>query len=494
MAAVKLGANTPQVWNMIGRCEREFGEPEKAIAAQTKALQLESTHKESLLEMAVTYMSISNARKSLEYLEKVLALDPLLKHAHGYKGLLFQNMGRAKETIEAFREAHLIDPTDTQALQFTAISHQARGDYKSAIEWFEKTLAADPDHYSWCLREIAYYRWQKLDTPFAEYNPDTELHWLLKVSPPSSLPRHLPHPPQDAWIRRAPLRNYCGPGPKPWCHFELTLHDPSEVRLLSAGSEGIPMEKFYDEEQKARLKELVSLTSPISRWIQVDSPGFLKHERQHKMFGAMALQMAQQLIAHSRLVRQGGDGLKVHGNARSRRVLIGKEGKEDRGESDEDEDGSGEAGPGDGGVFGWRDLFDTAVKWRQVAEPFDTVFWIDCTAAQEDQADKVGLQTFLYHGVGKNIRYYPYFGQTFSLLKRLLPSGFYVGSENFSFMRPAQSSLPAVEKARTLKEILEALQPLYVHTPLLSRATPEQGPLEGTLLSHLPPLLTLSLS
>jgi tetratricopeptide (TPR) repeat protein len=196
MAAVKLGANTPQVWNMIGRCEREFGEPEKAIAAQTKALQLESTHKESLLEMAVTYMSISNARKSLEYLEKVLALDPLLKHAHGYKGLLFQNMGRAKETIEAFREAHLIDPTDTQALQFTAISHQARGDYKSAIEWFEKTLAADPDHYSWCLREIAYYRWQKLDTPFAEYNPDTELHWLLKVSPPvppfhpTSLTRH----------------------------------------------------------------------------------------------------------------------------------------------------------------------------------------------------------------------------------------------------------------------------------------------------------------
>lgn len=99
MSAIKLGANSAHLWNMIGRCEREFGEPEKAIAAQAKALQFENTNKEALLEMAVTYMSISNAKKALEFLEKCLAVDPNFKNAHGYKGLLFQNMGRAKDTI-----------------------------------------------------------------------------------------------------------------------------------------------------------------------------------------------------------------------------------------------------------------------------------------------------------------------------------------------------------------------------------------------------------
>ena len=122
MSAIKLGASTAQLWSLIGRCEREFGEPEKAISALTKALQLESTHKDSLLEMAVTYMSISNARKALEYLDKCLALDPLMKNAHGYKGLLLQNMGRAKDTIAAFMEAYRIDSLDTQALQFIAVS------------------------------------------------------------------------------------------------------------------------------------------------------------------------------------------------------------------------------------------------------------------------------------------------------------------------------------------------------------------------------------
>jgi hypothetical protein len=28
-------------------------------------------------------------------------------------------------------------------------------------------------------------------------------------------------------------------------------------------------------------------------------------------------------------------------------------------------------------VYGWRDLFDTAVRWRQSCEPMDVVYWLD---------------------------------------------------------------------------------------------------------------------
>lgn len=181
MAALKMGTNTANLWNLIGRCEREFGEPEKAISAQTKALQIESHSKEALLEMAITYMSISNARRALEYIDQTLTVDHTVKMAHGYKGLLFQNMGRSRDCIAAFAEALKLDAKDTQALQFTALSYQAMGDYKSAIEWYEKALLVEPEHFSWIQREISYYRWNKLDTPLDEYNPDTDIHWLIKV-------------------------------------------------------------------------------------------------------------------------------------------------------------------------------------------------------------------------------------------------------------------------------------------------------------------------
>ena len=152
----------------------------------------------------------------------------------------------------------------------------------------------------------------------------------------------------------------------------------------------------------------------------------------------MVLQMAQELQAHIEAIRRGDSrGLQVPNSAKSRRVLVGKQKKSrddldifdvndndaaDRNHS-EVPDVFADIDPLGSHSFGWRDFYDIAVKWRQLGEPFDTVFWIDCTAAQEDKHDKVGLQTFIHHGVGKNIRYYPYFDKTFALMKKLLPKG-----------------------------------------------------------------------
>ena len=133
------------------------------------------------------HMSVSNAEEAMAFIDRALQADPSVKNVHGYKGLLMQNSGLSRECIQAFAEVHRLDDSDTQALQFTAICYQGLGDYKSAIQWFDKTLAVDPDHYCWTLREIAYYRWRRLDTPLNEYNADTDLHWLIKVMIPSLL-------------------------------------------------------------------------------------------------------------------------------------------------------------------------------------------------------------------------------------------------------------------------------------------------------------------
>jgi hypothetical protein len=274
----------------------------QALAAHRKALQIEPEHKEALLDMAIVYMSVSNAGKALEYINMALAVDPTVKNVHGYKGLMLQNQGMSRECIAAFAEVHKLDPTDTQALQFTAICYQAIGDFRRAIEWFDKTLQVDPDHYSWSLREIAFYRWQHLDTPLLDYNFDTDVHWLIKVIIVHHIYaraffRHIEKLKmylQDGWIRRDPRKNYCAPGPDPYCHHELKLHHPSAVQALSSSGVGLGMHEFYSSAalKKQLLRELVNITSQISRWIQVDSPGFLRHQRQHRMFGVREITLA----------------------------------------------------------------------------------------------------------------------------------------------------------------------------------------------------------
>jgi hypothetical protein len=36
-------------------------------------------------------------------------------------------------------------------------------------------------------------------------------------------------------------------------------------------------------------------------------------------------------------------------------------------------------------VFGWRDWFDIAIRWRQYSEPMDVVYWLDRLDLPDDQ-------------------------------------------------------------------------------------------------------------
>ncbi len=53
-----------------------------------------------------------------------------------------------------------------------------------------------------------------------------------------------------------------------------------------------------------------------------------------------------------------------------------------------------------------RDVYDVAVRWRQVSEPFDPVFYIDgLTRAAFEEG--FGLQTPMVSGQNLVVRYYP---------------------------------------------------------------------------------------
>lgn len=57
-------------------------------------------------------------------------------------------------------------------------------------------------------------------------------------------------------------------------------------------------------------------------------------------------------------------------------------------------------------TVGARDVYDVAVRWRQMSEPFDPVFYIDglSRAAFEEG---FGLQTPMVSGQNLVVRYYP---------------------------------------------------------------------------------------
>lgn len=124
--------------------------------------------------------------------------------------------------------------------------------------------------------------------------------------------------------------------------------------------------------------------SPVGPGIQLRCPGFLSNARQHRMFGLASLEVAQLVRSHWDSVKVGGGGAMVRETGSS---------------AWRPPQGGHEAPKGGLGMrpIGYRDVFDVAVRWRQLSEPNDPVWWID-RLTPEAFREGFGLQTPMVNG------------------------------------------------------------------------------------------------
>jgi Tfp pilus assembly protein PilF len=81
---------------------------------------------------------------SLEYFDKVLAIDPTHVVALSLKGLTLFELGKYRDAIKCSDRVSLLDPNYSNAITTKAASFFGLGDYKQSIEYFDKALAIKP--------------------------------------------------------------------------------------------------------------------------------------------------------------------------------------------------------------------------------------------------------------------------------------------------------------------------------------------------------------
>lgn len=133
------------------------------------------------------------------------------------------------------------------------------------------------------------------------------------------------------------------------------------------------------------VESILRAASPIGPGIQLRCPGFLSNSRQHRMFGLASLELAQLVRGHWDSIKAGGAGTMLP----------------DAGSSTWQPRSAGDKIPGGAGAgrhpVGFRDLFDVAVRWRQLSEPNDPVWWIDRLTPSAFR-EGFGLQTPMVNG------------------------------------------------------------------------------------------------
>ena len=136
--------------------------------------------------------------------------------------------------------------------------------------------------------------------------------------------------------------------------------------------------------QPASVETVLRVARSIGSGIQLTCPGFLTNVRQHRMFGLATLELAQLARRHWDSLGSGGTGAVVP----------------DTGSSTWSPAASGNVGDSTSVAehpLGYRDVFDVAVRWRQLSEPNDPVWWID-RLTPEAFREGFGLQTPMVNG------------------------------------------------------------------------------------------------
>eukprot|EP01041_Mallomonas_annulata_P007228 gene7228-14744_t len=363
-----------QLLHGIGKCERLLGLSELAINTQKLAKKLDPELEETELESAISYMEMSRWQEALPHVNKAIEMSPRYKLAYGYRGLMFQNLGRPKEALKDFQKAIDMDPREPSGMVVAAASLHALGRLPETAAMYDRILSLSPGHDCWYNREILYFYFVNLETKVSSFNPDQSIDNTVK----------------EGWSRHLPWTKLFQKG------YISELAQQAQKKLKN--------EIFIPIVMNDVIKELVKVTSPIAKWVQLDHPGFMPNERQHRQFGLCALQMAQALRRHVKLLKEGEEGLLVPDVSASSVNYIGFiPSKKALGYH----------------VFGWRDLLDIAVRWRQLSEPLDRVWWIDRMEIQTG-ADKLQLSTHLHRGWAKVVRYHSYLPMAMNLTKTLL--------------------------------------------------------------------------
>lgn len=212
--------------------------------------------------------------------------------------------------------------------------------------------------------------------------------FFASLNLPSYPPPEQP-PTQEAWCKRhdpMTLRHYTRHRKPTGPDARITI---AEVRTspakspAAAGADDDPLKTMAANfAQPDVVERVLRASSPIGPGIQLRCPGFLANSRQHRMFGLASLELAQLVRKHWDNIKAGSAGAMVP----------------DAGSSTWQPRSRVPAGARAGQhPVGYRDLFDVAVRWRQLSEPNDPVWWIDRLTPSAFR-EGFGLQTPMVNG------------------------------------------------------------------------------------------------
>ncbi|KAJ3669831.1 hypothetical protein LUZ60_010155 [Juncus effusus] len=412
-SCVKRDKKNSSAHTYLGLSLSAIGEYQRAEVEHLLAIKFDQSFLDSWAHLAQLYLDLANSEKAFQYLDKVLQVDARFAKAYHLRGLLYHGLGQHRTAIKDLSVALTIESSNIECLYLRASCYHAIGEYKSAAKDYDAVLDLELDSVDkfvlQCLafyqKEIALYTASKVNFEFSQFNIDDDIDPLFK----------------EYWCKRQHPKYVC----------EKVYRQPPLRISLKAGKINKQEFKFTKHQIS-----LLQTADSIGRKIQYNCPGFLHNKRQYRMAGLAAIEIAQKVSKHWRVLRNA----KKNGKPIKKKDKLSLTSQNRGGPTCSTTGGSTSAsGSGSSSVYSsveergvsvhsltWKDVYAIAVKWRQVSEPCDPVVWIN--KLSEEFNAGFGSHTPMMLGQAKVVRYYPNYERMLDRAKSIILNTKYVNN------------------------------------------------------------------
>jgi Flp pilus assembly protein TadD len=123
----------------------------EAVEHLNKAIEIHPTYKNSYLQLGNANNYLKNYEQSIQYYNKVLAMDPDDENAINNLGITYRDAGRyygeekqdLSNAIKYLQKAYELRPNEYETLRLLGVAYGVSGQQQKAIDFFSKALALD---------------------------------------------------------------------------------------------------------------------------------------------------------------------------------------------------------------------------------------------------------------------------------------------------------------------------------------------------------------
>ncbi|BCU13437.1 tetratricopeptide repeat protein [Microcystis aeruginosa] len=170
-------STTAETYFKQGEDYRNNNQYDKAIAAYTKAIEINPQYAEAYFNRGNVYHDLKEYDKAIKDYNKAIEINPQYDYAYYNRGIVYSDLKEYDKAIKDYNKAIEINPQNAEAYYNRGNVYLELKEYDKAIKDYNKAIEINPQYaYAYNNRGYVYRELKEYDKAIKDYNKAIEIN------------------------------------------------------------------------------------------------------------------------------------------------------------------------------------------------------------------------------------------------------------------------------------------------------------------------------